>query len=214
MSARRHIAIFGGTFDPIHNGHLRSAVEVKDALNADELWLLPSHQPPLRAEPSASSEQRLAMVSAAIHGEPGLRVDARELLRDAPSYTVETLREIRREVGEGVALSLVLGSDALNKLHQWREWQALLALANLLVLRRPAFALALDSDVDAHLELARCDTAALGQRSCGGFAELQLVQLAISATEIRRRRREGLSIRYLVPDSVLAFIEQQGLYLT
>ncbi|MBD2858861.1 nicotinate-nucleotide adenylyltransferase [Spongiibacter sp. KMU-158] len=208
----RHIAIFGGTFDPIHNGHLRSAVEVREELAADELWLLPSNRPPLRDRPTASSEQRLAMVMAAVHGEPGVRVDARELLRDTPSYTVDTLSEIRAEVGEDIALTLVVGSDALNKLHQWHDWQRLLSLANILALGRPDYELQLDAAVADQLGKAACDKSQLGLQSRGGFCELKLVQLAISATDIRERLVGGQSVRYLLPDAVIDFINQQQLY--
>lgn len=210
--SRRHIAIFGGTFDPIHHGHLRSAVEVREALAADELWLLPSSRPPLRDRPTASSEQRLAMVVAAVYGEKGIKVDGRELLRDTPSYTVDTLREIRQELGEDVAITLVVGSDALNKLHQWHDWQRLLELANLLALGRPEYELQLDESVVEHLQPARCEPVQFGHQSRGGFAELKLVQLAISATDIRRRLVAGQSVRYLLPDAVIDFIEQQQLY--
>jgi nicotinate-nucleotide adenylyltransferase len=207
------LAIFGGTFDPIHHGHLRSAIEIKEALGVDELALLPSHRPPLRGEPGVDSRQRLAMVSAAVAGEPGLVVDGRELLRESRSYTVDTLRELRAERGNEISITVVMGSDAFNQLHRWRDWQALFSLANVLVLHRADYPLAMDAAVANFVAGCRLDSAlALKAQSAGGFYDLGLIQLPISATDIRRRLASGRSIRYLVPDVVADYIAEHGLY--
>ncbi|MBQ0760341.1 MAG: nicotinate-nucleotide adenylyltransferase [Zhongshania sp.] len=207
------VAIFGGTFDPVHNGHLRSAIEIKESLGVDELRLMPSHRPPLRDKPGAESRQRLAMVNAAIAGEPGLCSDDRELLRDGPSYTVDTLRDLRAELGLAVSLTVVMGSDAFNQLHRWQDWQSLFDLANVLLLHRADYPLAANIAVTEFVEARRvAEASALTAVSAGGFYELGLIQLPISATDIRQRLASGRSIRYLVPDVVADYIAEHGLY--
>lgn len=207
------VAIFGGTFDPVHNGHLRSAIEIKEALGVDELHLMPSHRPPLRGAPGAESRQRLAMVAAAVNGRSGLRVDDRELRRDGPSYTVDTLRDLRAELGAAVSLTVVMGSDAFNQLHRWQDWQSLFSLANVLLLHRADYPLAADATVTAFVEARRvADASELTAVSAGGFYELGLIQLPISATDIRQRLASGKSISYLVPDVVADYIAEHGLY--
>ncbi len=207
------LAIFGGTFDPIHHGHLRSAIEIKEALGVDELALLPSHRPPLRGQPGADSAQRLAMVSAAVAGEPGLAVDGRELLRETPSYTVDTLRELRAERGTEVSITVIMGSDAFNQLQRWRDWPSLFRLANVLVLHRAAHPLAMDAQVANFVADRKLGSAsALTAHSAGGFYDTGLIQLPIPATDIRQRLASGRSIRYLVPDVVADYIAEHGLY--
>lgn len=210
---RHSVAIFGGTFDPIHNGHLRSAIEIKEALGVSELRLMPSHRPPLRGAPGAESRQRLAMVNAAIYGEVGLCSDDREIKRDGPSYTVDTLRDLRVEMGEAVSLTVVMGSDAFNQLHRWQDWQSLFELANVLLLHRADHPVAAHADVDQFTAARRVtDVCSLKTMSAGGFYELGLIQLPISATDIRQRLASGRSIRYLVPDAVASYIAEHGLY--
>ena len=209
----RSTAIFGGTFDPIHNGHLRSAVELREVLGVDELRLMPSHRPPLRDTPNASSEQRLAMAAAAIAGEPGLALEDRELRRDKPSYSAETLRELRADLTADHALIFIVGSDAFNQLHRWKDWRGIFEQAHLLVLERPGYSLSPSPEVSAHLSdrwLERAD--ALKTIPFGKVCRLQLSQLAISATDIRKRVADGRSVRYLLPDAVQTYIFDQRLY--
>jgi nicotinate-nucleotide adenylyltransferase len=211
--SRNSIAIFGGTFDPVHHGHLRSALELKETLAVDELRLMPSHKPPLRDRPGASSELRLAMVADAIADEPGLAVEGRELQRSGPSYSAETLAELRQDCGPDVALIFIVGSDAFNQLHRWQDWQRIFDSAHLVVLERPEFPLAIAKEVEAFLAPRWVDDrAALLAEPCGNIHRLQLSQLAISATDIRRRIADGLSIRYLLPEGVRRIINEQGLY--
>ena len=211
----RHIVVFGGTFDPIHHGHLRSAIELKELLGADELRLMPSHRPPLRGEPGASSQQRLTMVQAAVEGEPGLRVDDRELGRDAASYTVESLRDLRAELGEAVTLTMVVGSDAYARLQHWQQWSSLLDYAHLLVLERADYPLEAAPEVAMAMNARRVSHVAdLASEPAGKFASVRLRQLPISATDIRERVACGRSIRYLLPDVVTAHVARWGLYQT
>ena len=135
----RRIGLLGGTFNPVHNGHLRSAVEVRERLALDELRLVPSARPPHRAAPEVTAEQRLAMVQLALAGSDELQVDARELQRSSPSWTVDTLASLRAELGPQAVVFFILGWDAFCGLPGWHRWQELLELAHLVVLQRPDF---------------------------------------------------------------------------
>lgn len=209
---RPHHVIFGGTFDPIHIGHLRAAVELRERLQLTEVRLLPCHCPPHRDLPGASSLQRLAMVAAATAGEPGLTVDARELDRPGPSYTVDTLAELRGELGPEVALSLVMGADAFAGLASWHRWQRLPELAHLLVVERPGFELPREGAVFELWQHRQCAAATLAEHPAGGIALLELPPLPVSATAIRETIAAGHSPRWLVPDPVWDYIRQHRLY--
>lgn len=207
------VAMLGGTFDPVHHGHLRTAVELRDRLGCDQLRLIPCYRPPHREAPSIAAEQRLAMVELAIAGEPGLRVDDRELKRDQPSYSIDTLASLRRELGPECGLVMVIGTDALLGLQRWHRWQELLQLAHIVVVRRPGWQLGADHPLAAWVDAHQVDTVeALRQTPCGRLLWLQLTPLAISATQIREEIQAGRTPRYLLPDAVLSYIEQHGLY--
>lgn len=206
------LAIFGGTFDPIHIGHLRSAIEVREALACDELRFIPCHQPPHRAEPSANSAQRLHMLELAIAEEPGLAVDAREIRRDGPSYTIDTLTELRAEIGAKSALHLIIGMDAFAELHTWRRWQELLRFANIVVMQRPDSLLPQHGPVADLLRAQRVELSEVKTKSSGAIAIVQLTPLPISATAIRALIRAQRSPRYLLPDGVWEFIRTNRLY--
>ena len=210
---RKRIGLLGGTFDPVHFGHLRSAVEVRERLQLDELRLIPSARPPHRDVPGASADQRLAMVQLAVGKGGGLHVDDRELCREKPSYTLDTLESLRAELGREVALFMVLGWDAFCGLPSWHRWQELLGLAHIVVLQRP------DYDVDVpevlkDLLAARSvdDPQRLANVSAGHIFCLSQTPLAISATHIRGLVASGASPRFLLPDAVLDYIETKGLY--
>ncbi|WP_017937517.1 nicotinate-nucleotide adenylyltransferase [Zestomonas thermotolerans] len=208
----RRIGIFGGTFDPVHIGHLRSALEVAELFRLDELRLIPSARPPHRGTPQVSAEQRLAMVELAVAGVPPLMVDDRELKRDRPSYTIDTLESLRAELGSEVQLFLLVGWDAFCGLPSWHRWEELLRHCHILVLQRP------DAGNEApealrDLLAARTVNDPLSiEGSAGQIGFVWQTPLAVSATQIRRLRAEGRSVRYLVPDSVLAYIHAHGLY--
>jgi nicotinate-nucleotide adenylyltransferase len=192
----RRIGLLGGTFNPVHIGHLRAALEVAEFMLLDELRLIPSARPPHRDTPQASAEQRLAMVELAVAGEARLTVDDRELRRDKPSYTVDTLESLRAELAAGDQLFLLLGWDAFCGLPSWHRWQELLEHCHLLVLQRP------DADSDP-----------LSLEGPGGqISFIWQTPLAISATQIRHLLATGRSARYLLPDAVLAYIQAHDLY--
>jgi nicotinate-nucleotide adenylyltransferase len=210
------LGIYGGTFDPIHYGHLRTAVEVKALLSLAELRFLPCRQPPHRGTPGASAEQRLAMLAVAValaDAEPGFALDSRELRRAGPSYMVDTLSSLREEF-PGRPLCLILGLDAFCGLTSWHRWRDLFELAHLAVMRRPDAAVpSLSSELADILGERSLERAGdLHRASAGNLVFLEVTQLAISATEIRRLIREGKSPRYLLPDAVLGMIRAQGLY--
>ncbi|MEH6492302.1 nicotinate-nucleotide adenylyltransferase [Halopseudomonas sp.] len=210
---RQRIGLLGGTFDPVHFGHLRSAVEVREQLQLDELRLIPSARPPHRGVPGASASQRLTMVRLAVGEGSGLQVDDCELRRERPSYTVDTLESLRAELGNDAALFMVLGWDAFCGLPGWHRWDELLRLAHIVVLQRPDY----DLDVPEVLKdllAARSvdDPARLAQASRGYILCLSQTPLAISATHIRGLIASGASPRFLLPDAVLDYIETEGLY--
>lgn len=203
--------LFGGSFDPVHHGHLRAALETAEALNLPQVDLLPAARPALRDALAASAEHRAAMLRLAIAAESQLGLDDRELRRSGDSYTHETLSEVRAEIGGQRPLLFLLGADAFSRLTQWRHWQDLLRLAHLLILNRPGQALSPPEDA-AFLAARVKDPKQLLDAPSGTWSCLSMTPLAISATDLRRRRREGLSLRYLVPDAVVAYIEEHELY--
>ena len=210
--AVRRVGIFGGTFDPVHIGHLRSALEVTELMGLDELRLLPNARPPHRDTPQVDAQARLAMVQSAVSGVDCLSVDARELGRDKPSYTIDSLESIRAELGGDDQLFLVLGWDAFCGLPGWHRWEELLQHCHILVLQRP------DADVEPPDELrnllaarSQSDPTAMSGPA-GHISFVWQTPLAVSATQIRQLRASGKSVRFLVPDAVLAYIEAHDLY--
>lgn len=206
------IGILGGTFDPVHCGHLRLALEIREQLALDCVHLLPARHPRLREEPRAAAAQRVELLAAAVDGEPGLAVDNREIARDGPTYTVETLESYRREF-PGEALVFILGMDSFQKLDQWHRWQELLELAHLAVAQRPGGSLPASGPVAHLLAQHRCDdAAALTQQPAGRIVICEPPLLDISATRIRWLAGSGRSIRFLVPDKVNELINRTRCY--
>ena len=195
------IGILGGTFAPLHNGHLRIAIEARDQLKLDEVRLVPAGAPPLRAVPAVPAARRLQWARLAVAGEKQLSVDDREVRRSGASYTVDTLAELRAE-NPRASLCLLVGIDAAQRLTQWHRWQHLVQLAHLVVVNRPGAAAELSPQLMAMLQEAP-DASALREQPAGLFWRLTMPPLAISATDIRRRIKGKLSVRGLVPDRVL-----------
>ncbi|TVP50791.1 MAG: nicotinate-nucleotide adenylyltransferase [Halomonas sp.] len=208
------VGMLGGTFDPVHLGHLRSAVELYEALALDQLHMIPAQQPPLRGQPQVSAQQRLALLRAGIGETPGLICDDRELRREGPSYSVDTLMELRAEYGDQARLVMVIGFDAFLKLTQWHQPERLFTLAHLVVIARPGYNDPLPASLMELVETRAVDSVEkLMQRPCGGYLTLELPSLmAISATYIRERLEAGKSVRYLLPEPVEQAIEHYGLY--
>ena len=198
------IAILGGTFDPVHNGHLRVAWEAGEALDAD-VRLMPANVPPHRPPPVASPAQRVTLLRAALAGQSRLQLDERELRRDEPSYTVETLREMRTEFGQMRPLILLIGADAFAGLPSWREWRALFGLAHIAVLTRPGHGLKLPAELDAEIAPRGAGSARdLSGSAAGRVFRLPVTPLEISASAVRALLAQGREPRWLVPDSLFS----------
>ncbi|MDR5899666.1 nicotinate-nucleotide adenylyltransferase [Halomonas vilamensis] len=208
------IGMFGGTFDPVHLGHLRSGVELCEALGLDRLHMIPAPQPPLRDRPQVSPEQRLALLKAGIGDTPGLIADDRELRRDGPSYSLLTLEALRGDYGNKARLIMALGQDAFLKLADWHQPEHLFELAHIVVMARPGYSPERSSALLELLAGREVNTVpALMALPHGRVLSVTLPSpMGISATEIRRRLANRDSVRYLLPEAVEREIEHQCLY--
>lgn len=207
------VAFMGGTFDPVHNGHLRTALEIRELLGLDEIRLIPCHLPVHREQPGCSSEDRLAMVELAVAGEPGLRVDAREIRSPGPSYSLMTLQSLRAELGERPPLIMVMGMDAYLGLPDWYRWQELIEQAHILVVQRPGWEyVPCDQMKDWTRQRRVKRSADLLTAPAGRVLIHRMTPLGISATQVRDCVRSGGSPRYLIPDPVWNYIRERGLY--
>jgi nicotinate-nucleotide adenylyltransferase len=207
------VGVFGGTFDPVHYGHLRSALELVERLELQQLRLMPCAVPPHRDIPTCNANDRAAMVELAVAGEPRLICDSRELKRRGTSYTIDSLEELRRELGAQCSLCLVLGCDAVLEITGWHRWQELLDWAHVVVIARPGWQLPAEGVVADWLQAHRLKTPGqLGAQPCGGVLIEELRPLAISSTEIRSLLAAGRSARFLLPQAVLDYIQSHGLY--
>lgn len=211
------IGILGGTFDPIHYGHLRLAEEMLELANLRRILFIPTGTPPHRALPQVSAQHRSAMVRLAIADQPAFVLDTREVRRTMPCYTVDTLSELRAELGAAQPLCLLMGADAFLHLHTWHKWERLFELAHIVVGYRPGFTLddrihAATPALRSHYQQRLCAAAALSRQSSGGIAVLAIPELEISATLIRSRVAENRTIRYLLPNPVADYIHQHHLY--
>ena len=210
--------LYGGTFDPVHNGHLAIARAAARALSAP-VHLLPAADPPHREPPGASAQQRALMLDLAVGCDGQLRVDRRELQREGPSFTIDTLAEVRAEIGGSEPLVWIMGLDSLRQLDEWRDWRRILQYAHVLGAERPGTALGADwlraQAPAVHAELAPRwrAPAALADSPAGGYAPLPIRPLRDeSATEVRRRIAAGTEWDALLPAPVARFIREQGLY--
>ncbi len=207
------VGIFGGTFDPVHHGHLRTALEVLEGCGLDELRLVPAGVPPHRGAPRAPAALRLEMLRQAVAGESRLVVDDRELRRTGPSYTVDTLSTLRAGLGTR-PLCLVLGADAFLGLPGWHRWRELPELAHLVVVHRPGALLELTGELADLFAGRRTGTAAALARASAGILWVQPVtQLDISSSAIRALVAGGGDPRYLVPDAVRELLMAGRCYL-
>lgn len=207
-------ALFGGTFDPIHFGHLRPVEALAQQVGLKKVTLLPNNVPPHRPQPEATAQQRVAMLHCAIADRPLFDIDTRELERETPSWTVATLEALRAERGAEQPLGFIIGQDSLLTLAKWHRWQDLLSLCHLLVCKRPGYATQMESpEMQQWLEEHLADDAQQLHHSPAGriwLADTPL--LDISATEIRQRRHTGSSCADLLPDAVIRYIDSVGLY--
>jgi len=210
------LGILGGTFDPVHFGHLRLAEEARRGLALAEVRWIPAGQPAHRAAPKASAIQRVDMVRLAIHGNPGFALDDSEALGAGPSYSVPTLERLRVQIGPRRPMVLLLGSDAFLALSTWHRWRELFGLAHVAVAARPNYRLTGDT-----MEAALADefharhaasAAAIAEGPAGRIVPFGIAALDISATALRAEIATGHGARYLLPDPVLDYIAANRLY--
>ena len=209
------LGIFGGTFDPVHFGHLRLAEEARQDLALNKVLWIPAGQPPHRAAPRVTGRHRLDMVRLALAGHANFAVDSAEIASEQPSYTVETLLRLRQEYGPQQSLVLLLGADAFAGLPTWYRWSELLSLVHIAVSHRPGFPVAVNSlpaELADEFARRRSDVNALHAAPAGAIVTFAMTQLAISATQIRRLLANGESVRYLLPDAVIDYIAANQLY--
>jgi nicotinate-nucleotide adenylyltransferase len=213
------IGILGGTFDPLHFGHLRLAQELAEGLALSEVRFIPAGLPPHRAQPFALPQQRLEMGRLGISGNPLFSLDEREIFKPTPSYTVETLLDLRRELGAKQSLCLFMGSDAFLGLTIWHRWRELFDLAHIVVAQRPGVAGITRAAATLPAELLHelnqrlvNEPEALRDAPSGTIFIHPITALDISATQIRNELAAGRNPRYLLPDAVLDYIQTNGLY--
>lgn len=212
MTAHAAQAIFGGTFNPIHNGHLRSAQMLFDHLPIDHLRFVPAHVPPHREAPAVQAEDRAAMVELAIAGDSRLSCDRRELGRSGPSYTVDTLESLRCDQASPAPLALVMGCDAFLGLESWYRWEDILGLAHLVVMARPGWTFPTSGRL-ADLAKARgAEARQLVASTAGSIVAVELEPWDVSSTEIRALLQSGEDVAALVPEAVVAYAKQHQLY--
>lgn len=207
-------ALFGGTFDPIHNGHLQSAISLAQEIGLQQVILLPNHVPPHRPAPQASTEDRLAMLRLAIADKPLFTLDDQELQRTTPSYALTTLQTIRYQQGSKFPLAFIVGLDSLITIDRWYQWQSLLNYCHLIVCARPGYPIN-HATPPVQDWLQRHRTSApdfLHQQPQGLIYLADTPLIAISSTEIRQRLQQQKPCDHLLPAAVCDYIQQQGLY--
>ena len=205
------LGFLGGAFDPVHIGHLRGAMAVRDTLNLERVDLIPAAQSPLKNQATVDAEHRLAMLELAVADLHGIAADCRELDRPGPSYTVDTLEGLRHEYGAERTLVWIIGADILATLPQWSRWRQLLDFAHLVVMGRPD-AEPHPSEVSAWLEEHKVNKAGLLSRPGGGVFILAQPLLDISSSDIRAMLAAGLDPRFLLPDAVMEYISDHALF--
>mgnify|MGYP001813831199 CR=1 FL=1 len=206
------IGILGGSFDPVHYGHLRPALEVQQFLGLDEIRLVPSLVPPHRPQAHASPQQRLAMLRAAVENYPVFKVDTREFDREGPSYTLDTLISLRAEM-PAADLCLLVGMDAFLVLTSWHRWRELMDPCHMVVMERPGAQLPSQGELADFIRLHRVmDVEKLTRQSSGLLYFQPVSQLEISSTAIRKLLASGGDAGFLLPERVLDVVRSKGLY--
>ena len=193
------IVLFGGTFDPVHIGHLRVALEASEILDA-HVRLMPANTPPHRPAPMASAAQRLAMLERAVEGRRRLSVDPRELKRSGPSYTVDTLIELRGELPREQSIAILLGDDAFVGLPTWHRWRELFELAHIVVMTRPGHGGEWPQQLTQEVENRRAGVDAIANAPAGSVIHIAVTPLEISASHVRKILASGGDVKWLLPD--------------
>lgn len=205
------IAIIGGTFDPIHFGHLRPALDIAEKLSLTEVRFIPSTTPPHRWQPEASAEDRINMVKLSIEGTKPFILDDREYHREGASYTIDTLKSIRSEIGNDQSFSMILGLDAFQSFTSWKDWKEIVETCHIVIAARPGYQI--DATLDEYLATRVTDNIDdLRSFAAGKIYFCDVTQLDISATMIRDKLKNQQSCDYLTPAKVCDYIESNKLY--
>ena len=213
------VGIFGGTFDPIHYGHLRVAEEIVETVGLQKMYFVPAGMPRLRHSPVASPQHRVEIVRLAIQKNPDFVLDEREIYRDGVSYSIDTVREFKQEFGEEVRLCFILGADAFIKLPEWNNWKELFNLCHFIVSTRPGYSLTLIKELLSKELREECsqrwvsNTESLRKDTSGLIFIASTTMLDISATSIRAHIAVGRNVRHLVPSVTVNYISKNKLYL-
>jgi len=207
------IGILGGTFNPVHIGHLRGAIGALEQLKLREVRLLPASEPPLKAVPMVSAEHRAAMLELAIAGVSGVSVDRRELNRRGPSYTVDSLAALRGELGPDCPIIFIVGADSLTTLHRWHAWSSLFEWANMAVMARPDNpGSAIDPEVATLIRARTVACEDLLSYPSGALSYLSEPPPSVSSTHLRQALACGKNVQFLLPPAVIEYIKQHDLY--
>ena len=212
LKSMKTIGLLGGTFDPIHNGHLRIALELYQQLQLNEVRFIPCQQPVIDKSAQANAEHRLQMLQLALNQQPGFIIDNRELQRSSPSYTIDTLISLRAEL-ENTTLCFIIGSDSLTNLPRWHRWQELINYAHLIIIPRPNYNLPNTGVLTEFIKQHQTtDPTLLKEKPTGLLYIAPFTPLTISSTYIRQQIQTNLSPRYLLPDPVLQYIQINNVY--
>ena len=209
----QNLILFGGSFDPVHYGHLRTALAVQQHFHFQRFVFLPCKSPVLKAITKASSQQRVDMLNLAIKPYHDFSIDLREIQRDGPSYMVDTLASFRQELGNATSITLLLGRDAYFQLPKWHKWEMLLQLSNLLIMERPESKSNLPKDLTVlekqHLTYNETE---LFDIPCGKILHYHAGIYEISSTWIREQLKKGADVGEYLPPSIYQYIKDQELY--
>ena len=212
MSSGDTVAVLGGTFDPIHQGHLKLALDLAERLDVAKVRLMPSFQPVHRDAPSVTTSQRREMLEIAVADNKQLMIDDRELKREGPSYTLLSLQELRVEMGESTPIYFILGTDAFSHFDQWHQWRELLTYSHLIVAGRPGQHATLSQQLQDFVAKHLHSDKSLPTTTSGNILFIDNVLLDISSTDIRKRIVEKQPYQHLLPEEIAQYIEQYSLY--
>lgn len=213
----RNLIIFGGTFDPPHNGHINTAINVQKHFNFDRFLFLPCKTPVLKNEATATPIQRIDMLNlalAAVDKTLNFQIDLSEINRDTPSYMVDSLQHFRKQFGEQIVLTLLMGADAFSQLPYWHDWTKLLTLANILVIKRAGFDDRAHSDSIKELLIKHetQNSTAICEQSYGAIYHFDAGSFDFSSTWVRKELSKKKDLSSFIPESVMQYIKQKGLY--
>ena len=207
------VAILGGTFDPVHNGHLQLGSYIAESLKLDQIRLMPSYQPMHRETPSATTDQRLAMLELAVANLDQMLIDDRELRRKGPSYTLLSLQELRAELSDDAPLYFILGEDAFYDFDSWYHWQEIIKYAHILVAGRPGNHAELSDQLAYFVEKNKFTGESYPETPAGTIVWVDNTKIEIASSDIRQRIKENKTVKHLLPDDVYQYILHQNIYL-